>query len=188
MVAKGLVLASCGRPEIQPTTAYLSTQIPTIINWDRLVHLMSNLSGICDFIPTMLADNLNVVKWLVDLSFAVHHDFKSHTAMTMSMEAGTINTMSRKQNLNTQSSNHAKLIGADNAATMILWTSNFMECQGYPIKDNILLQDKKSAILLETNGAQSSGKRSHALNVCYFSWQINLPNNICMWPTDLPTK
>jgi hypothetical protein len=43
-----------------------------------------------------------------------------------------------------------------------------MEHQGIDVTSNILLQDNKSAILLEKNGAKSAGKRSRALNVRYF--------------------
>ena len=43
-----------------------------------------------------------------------------------------------------------------------------MEEQGYNIDKNILFQDNKSAILLETNGRKSAGKRSRALNIRYF--------------------
>lgn len=43
-----------------------------------------------------------------------------------------------------------------------------MEEQGYPIKENILYQDNKSAILLEKNGRKSAGKQSRAINVRYF--------------------
>ena len=60
--------------------------------------------------------------------------------------------MSKKQKLNTRSSTEAELVGADDAATMILWTGLFMEQQGYPLSKNILLQDNKSVILLENNG------------------------------------
>lgn len=64
----------------------------------------------------------------------------------MALGTSVIESMSRKPRLNTLSSTHAELVCADNAFTMVLWTSNLMEAQGYPIKDNILLQDKKSAI------------------------------------------
>ena len=43
-----------------------------------------------------------------------------------------------------------------------------MEAQGYALEDNILHQDNKSAILLESNGWKSAGKRSKHLNVCLF--------------------
>ena len=70
--------------------------------------------------------------------------------------------------MNTRSSTEAELVGADDAATMILWTGLFMEQQGYPLNKNILFQDNKSAILLENNGKRSAGNRSRALNVRYF--------------------
>jgi hypothetical protein len=38
-----------------------------------------------------------------------------------------------------------------------------MEAQGYKIRKNILYQDNKSAILLEINSKQSSGKRTRVL-------------------------
>ena len=76
--------------------------------------------------------------------------------------------LSKKQNLNTRSSTEAELVGADDAATMILWTGIFMEQQGYSLNKNILFQDNKNAILLENNGKRSAGKISRALNVRYF--------------------
>ena len=51
---------------------------------------------------------------------------------------------------------------------LILWTKLFIEAQGYDVIENVLYQDNKSAILLETNGCKSAGKRSRALNVRYF--------------------
>jgi hypothetical protein len=53
-------------------------------------------------------------------------------------------------------------------SVMILRTKRFLEEQGYDINSIILYQDNKSAILLETNGKKSSGKRTGALNIRYF--------------------
>ena len=50
----------------------------------------------------------------------------------------------------------------------ILWTRNFLNSQGYTVKDNILYQDNKSAILLEKNGRVSSSKRTKHIDVRYF--------------------
>jgi hypothetical protein len=82
----------------------------------------------------------------------------------MTYGRGAIQTISRKQQLNTRSSTEAELVGADNFATKILWTKLFLERQGYRITSNILFQDNQSAILLETNGQRSSSKRTRALN------------------------
>jgi hypothetical protein len=70
---------------------------------------------------------------------------------------------------------------------MILWTKLFLEEQGYTINSNILYQDNRSAILLETNGKKSSGKRTRALNIRYFflTEQVEKGNvTIVYCPTD----
>ena len=57
-----------------------------------------------------------------------------------------------KQKLNTRSSTKSELVGVDDMMPMILWTHYFLEAQGYTVKDNIVSQDNKSAILLSKNG------------------------------------
>ena len=84
------------------------------------------------------------------------------------MDKEAITSSSRKQKLNMRSSTEAELVSADDMSNMILWTKLFMEAQGYPLKENILHQDNKSAILLEENGKRSSSKRTRALNIRYF--------------------
>ena len=116
----------------------------------------------------MDTDNLNVVKWYVDASFAVYPDFKSHTGGVMMYRRVALITISRKQQLNTRSSTTAELVAADDVATMILWTKLFLEEQGYKVDSNILYQDNKSTILLEKNGKQSSSQRTRAMNICNF--------------------
>ena len=86
----------------------------------------------------------------------------------MTMGKGAIQSISRKQKLNTRSSTESELVGVDDVCTMVLWTKLFLEAQGYQVDKNIIYQDNKSAILLETNGKKSAGKRSRALNVRYF--------------------
>jgi hypothetical protein len=114
------------------------------------------------------ADDLQVLKWYVDASFAVHPDFKSHTGAVMTYGSGSPITMSRKQKLNTRSSTESELVGVDDAANMILWTRLFLQAQGLMIKKNVLYQDNKSTILLEKNGKRSSSKRTRAINIRYF--------------------
>ena len=86
----------------------------------------------------------------------------------MTFGNGAVQSVSRKQKLNTQSSTTAELVGADDLSVMILWTKLFLDEQGYMVTSNILYQDNKSAMLLEKNGKKSSGKRTRALNIRYF--------------------
>jgi hypothetical protein len=172
MVAKALFLCKRARPDIQPTIAVLYTRVkgPNEANWAKLVRLMKYLNGTRELKLTLSADNLHCIKWYVDASFAVHPDYKSHTGASMSYGDGdgAIRSISRKYKLNTRSSTESELVGVGDVSVMILWTKLFLEEQGYNINSNILYQDNKSAILLETNDKKSSGKRTRALNTCYF--------------------
>ena len=169
-VAKGLFLCKRARPDIQQPISLLCTRVkdPNESDWNKLVRMMKYLNGTRDKRLTLKADSLKVIKWYVDASFAVHPDFKSHTGGTMTFGKGAVQSISRKHKLNTRSSTEAELVGVDDVSVMILWTKLFMEEQGYNVKKNILYQDNKSAILLETNGRRSAGKRSRALNIRYF--------------------
>ena len=188
-VAKGLFVAKRARPDIHPAIAVLCTRVrePNESDWNKLIRLLKFLNGTRKDVLTLSAENLHTIKWSVDVAFAVHPDFKSHTGAVMTFNQGAIQTQSRKQKLNTRSSTEAELVGGDDAITMILWTKHFMEAQGYEIKRNILYQDNKSTILLHENGRRSAGKRSRALNVRYFflSDQISKKNLMIEYmPTD----
>ena len=169
-VAKGLFVCKRARPDIHPTTAVLCTRVskPNKGDWKKLIRMLKYCNGTRKDVLTLSADDLHVIKWYVDASFAVHPDFKGHTGGCMTFGQGVPQSISRKQKLNTRSSTEAELVGADDASVMILWTKLFMEAQGYGIKRNILFQDNKSTILLENNGKRSSSKRTRAFNIRYF--------------------
>ena len=86
----------------------------------------------------------------------------------MTMGKGAIQLGSSKQNLNSRSSCEAELIGADDAATKILWTRFSLEAQGYKVQKIFLYQDNKLTMLLLKNGKRSLGKRTWALDIRYF--------------------
>jgi KUP system potassium uptake protein len=76
--------------------------------------------------------------------------------------------MSTRQKINTKSSTEAELVGVDDAMSLIIWTKNFLEAQGYHASDNVVYQDNQSAMLLERNGRASSGKRTRHVDIRYF--------------------
>jgi hypothetical protein len=169
-VVKGLFLCKRARPDIQQAISVLCTRVkdPNQADWEKLMRAMKYLNGTRNDYLTLSADDLRVVKWYVDASFAVHPDFKSHTGAVMMLGKGAMQSIARKQTMKVQSSTEGELVTVDDAATMILWTKLFLEAQGYEVDKNIVYQDNKSAILLETNGKRSSGKRTRALNIRYF--------------------
>ena len=112
--------------------------------------------------------NIRVLKWMVDASFAVHKDFRSHTGGCLSWGRGSPISVSQKQKLNSRSSTESKIIVVDDVMDKILWTKLFLHDQGVEIDQNVLFQDNQSSIHLEKNGKASSGKRTRAINIQYF--------------------
>mgnify|MGYP005863156433 CR=1 FL=1 len=170
VTAQGLFLTKRARPDIAPAIAYLTTRVkaPNRDDWDKLIRMMRFLQQTQEDVLTLRADGSGDQKWHTDASFAVHPDFRSHTGATLTMGQGAITSISRKQGMNTRSSTEAEVVAADEVVGPILWTRQFLEAQGYPVRKSILFQDNQSAMLLETNGRTSAGKRSRHLNIRYF--------------------
>ena len=169
-VAKLLFLCKRARPDIQTAIAFLCTRVkcPDEDDYKKLTRVMRYLRG-TELLPlTLEADGSHVMLWWVDASFAVHPDMKGHTGGVLSMGKGAVYGTSTKQKLVTRSSTEAELVGANDVMPQILWTRYFLEAQGYHVDENILYQDNKSAMLLESNGHGSSSKRTRHINIRYF--------------------
>ncbi len=75
---------------------------------------------------------------------------------------------STKKKCNVRSSTVCELVAVDEMIRQILWSWLFMQAQGIKVTDNILYQDNKSAILLETNGWASSSKQTKHIEIWYY--------------------
>ena len=73
------------------------------------------------------ADNMHIIKWWVDASFAVHPNMRSHTGGCMTLGKGVVYGTSTNQKLNTRSSTEAELVGVNDVMSQILWTRYFLE-------------------------------------------------------------
>jgi hypothetical protein len=170
IAAKGLFVCKRAQPDTHTNVAVLCTRVkrPIEDDWKKMVRLIRYMNGTRGDKLYLTAKDLPRIMWHIVASFAVHPDFMSHTGGVMTYGGGALQSISRKQRLNTCSSTEAELVGGDDDATLMLWTQLFMEAQGFEITHNILYQDNKSAILLEKNGKRSSSKRTRALNIRYF--------------------
>jgi hypothetical protein len=140
----------------------------TDMDWKKLKHLVGYLKQSRDLPLVLSSDNIFVVKWWVDGSFATHPDMHGHTGAGLSLRRGFPIVNNTTNKLNTRGSTEAELVSVDDCIPMILWTRYFLLEQGYDINENILFQDNKSAMLLEKNGRASSSKRTKHINVRYF--------------------
>jgi hypothetical protein len=83
-----------------------------------------------------------------------------------------------------------ELVAVDDMMPQILWTKYFLNEQGFKIAPIRILQDNKSAILLEENGISSSSKRTRHIQVKYYfvTDQVNKKTiTIERFPTKLKT-
>jgi hypothetical protein len=106
--------------------------------------------------------------WWVDASYACHDDMCGKSGGMVSLGKGAIYATSVKQKLNTRSLTEAELVAVYDVMPQMIWMRNFMIQQGIDVHNNILYQDNRSAILLETNGKLLSSKRTRHINIRYF--------------------
>ena len=128
--------------------AFLSTGVnePDEDDWGKLRRLLRYLRRIPSLPLVLETDNMGLVHWHVNASFAVHVDIKSHAGGTMSLGRGSIINTSQKQKINTRSSTKATLVERNGVVTRMQWAQFFIEAQGYSCK-TVLHQDNKAAMI-----------------------------------------
>jgi hypothetical protein len=86
----------------------------------------------------------------------------------MSLGKETAISFSIKQEFKTKSSTKSEVVGANQALSSILHARYIIEAQGYPVKQNLLLQDNQSMMCLKVNRSFSSSKCTKHINCCCF--------------------
>ena len=188
-VAKGLFACKRSRNDIMLAIGFLCTRVkaPDTDDWKKLIRLLRYLNHTKKLRLTLGADDLRITKWYSDAAFAVHPDMKSQTGGIMTFGKGAVQSLCRKQKLNTKSSTEAELVGADDVGTQLLWTKNFLKEQGYESDETIMYQDNTSAMLLQKNGTESSSKRTRHINIKYYFMMDKIKNGelkVQYCPTD----
>ena len=129
---------------------------------------MNYIQGNIGLTLILSIDKSGNIKWYVDAAFAVHKDMSSHTGGFINMGTRGAYVHSRKNNLNTNISTEAEIVGVDDVLTQVIWTRYYLKEQGYMIHDNVIYQDNQSTIRLEKNGRQSSRKSKMHINTRYY--------------------
>ena len=95
-VAQMLFACTRARKDIQTAVAFLTTRVrePDEDDWGKLKSLLRYVKGTLSLPLILRADSLNIVKWWVDASFAVHGDCRGHTGATMSLGKGSVTGIS----------------------------------------------------------------------------------------------
>eukprot|EP00804_Cyclotella_cryptica_P030533 CCRYP_020167-RC/>CCRYP_020167-RC protein AED:0.22 eAED:0.15 QI:0/-1/0/1/-1/0/1/0/594 len=168
--AQLLFLSTRARKDIQTAVSFLTTRVkrPDEDDWKKIRKVLEYLNGTIDLKLRVEVKDLRVMRWYVDAAHMVHWDCKGQTGAAMTMGRGAVLSYSWKQKVNTKSSTETELVGVDDAISNILWSLYFLQEQGCGTEHAIIYQDNKSAILLESNGKFSSGKRTKHIKAKYF--------------------
>jgi hypothetical protein len=116
--------------DIQMMIAFLTTRVkqPDEDDWGKLKHVLKYLCCTYSLPLRLFADSLNSIVWYIDASHQTHDDCKGHTGSILTFGRG--NTTSPKNFLQ-KGSTESELIGLYDKSGNILWTSQFLEAQGY---------------------------------------------------------
>ena len=141
IVYKLLYVLLCGRRDIQLATIFLASRLKDTRkdNYAKLRRLLYYLKGTIDKTVFIGTDDLNIIITPVNVSYATHDDFKSHTGGVLSFGIRLISSKSSKQKLNMTSSTEAEIVGVTDCLPKVLSYKLFMEEQGYSLRTNIIL-------------------------------------------------
>ena len=171
LVAQLLYISKRSRPDLAPSVPFLTTRVckPSEDDWKKLRMVIEYLKQTKDLPLILKVDKTKPDIWSIDAVYAVHADCKSHTGGSFTMGHGSFLSISCKQKTNCKSSCEAELVAVDDCIGSVLRVRNFLLAQGYkPAQTVIILQDNRSAILLEQNSIMSSTKKTKHINVRYY--------------------
>ena len=178
---KLMYIGKRARPDIETAVGFLSTRVSKsdVDDWNKLKRVLQYLYGTIDMPRYVGADNFVDLHTWVDAAYAVHPDMRSQTGGCMSYGQGIIHGKSTKQKLNTKSSTEAELVGISEYLPYNIWTTMFMEAQGYKLMSNTIYQDNQSTIRMAKNGRNSCTGNSRHINIRYFFVKDRVDKDEC---------
>ena len=167
--AKTLWLSQRSRNDIQLATGYHCSRVkdPNEDDWRKLTWLMRYVWW-TRFIPTIIRITDEGATIYIDGSHAIHADTKGHSGLYTTMGKGALINVAKKLGLVTISSTETEVVATGERLPKCTWFRYFRIAQGGSTTEDILMQDNKSAILLQKNWPFSTGKGSKHINIRYF--------------------
>ena len=138
-------------------------------DWKNLRRVLRYLDATINSVKLHLNKNdLNVVHWWVDASYVTHPYLKVQTGATISIRKGCVTSASKNQKVNETSSTIIELFGVHKASPQVLWTTAFLQNQGFEVNKATLYQYNMSAMLVEKNGRAPSSIQTKHIKIRYF--------------------
>jgi len=169
LTATVLYLSMRTRNDLQLACGFLCTRVrePDEHDWKKLSHLMKYLQRTAH-LPLIIKADGQGTRIYMDGSHAAHMDMKGHAGVYVTEGTGALMSASSKLKLNTVSSTETELITVGHKLPKCIWYRLFRIEQSGRADEDILMQDNKSAMLLENNGRFSARKGSKHVSIRYF--------------------
>ena len=157
------------RGDILCAVSYLATRIlsPNEDDEKKLERILCYLHSTSAIMMILRIGNSLEINAYVDASFGIYDDMKSVTGVIIKIWNATIYVKSGKQKLLTRSSTEAELVGVSDALSQIIWTREFLLCQGLKLQPAKIYQDNLSTIFLASKG-RSTSERTRHVKIRYF--------------------
>ena len=167
--AKWLFVGGHGRPDVLTPISYFTKRVlnPTEEDARKLGRTIGYADSTSSIALTLRSNLPPKITTFIDASFATHPDMRSHSGVCISLGRGAYYSKSTAQKLNTTSSCEAELVALSKGMQQSLWSSYFLEEQGYPRSPIAVLQDNQSTVRLVENGRPTSELSRH-IRIGYF--------------------
>jgi len=170
VTAKALWLSQRPRPDLQLATGFHCTRVkePAVQDSKKLMQLLAYIWK-ARYLPlTIGIDENGELHIHIDGAHAAHVDAKGHSGLFATLGLGAMLNVPKKLGINTTSSTETEVVPAGERLPKCTWFRYFRIEQGEDAKEDVLLQDNKSAILLQKNYPYSAGKGSQHIHARYY--------------------
>jgi len=158
------------KPETLTVCSFLAGRVnaPTRDDLCKLQRLVSYLESTKDM-PFVMRPKGIYLEMFVDASHAVHRlDGRSHTGIVLTLGGAPFYCSSSRQELNTRSSTESEIVAMSSASSMIQWSRQFLQEQGFKdIMPAHCWEDNESALKLWEKG-YSTAKETKHIETRYF--------------------
>lgn len=168
-VAKILWASQRSRPDIQLATGFHCTRVkdPTVHDWSKLEYLLGYINR-TRFIPLIISVIADGATIYIDGAHAIHPDTRGHSGLYVTQGKGAMMNVSKKLGVITTSSTETEIVSVGERLPKCTWFRYFRMAQGEEEKEDVLMQDNKSSIILQKNYPYSTRKGSKHIHVRYF--------------------
>ena len=100
-IARLLFMSSRVRRDIQTAVVFLTTRVkaPDEDDWGKLKRVLKYLKGTRGLVLTLSVDDMSIIKWWINASYATHDDCKGHRGAIMSLGKGAVTSASNKHKI-----------------------------------------------------------------------------------------